>query len=162
MFRNWSSATWMLWRFGRRFPSWGSSPRSASGSHTARKHGKYHFGMGFYPRQSCVSVPDSIRICMGTRYLSVYPGRKFNFTFPNPCYNVYRATHQLAQETINPCSCTFYICVPDHNPDRDPPDPGVFGHQRSGSSSVSGSRSYYTFIPTIFWLLLNFYIWKIM
>jgi|LakMenE18May11ns_1017448.scaffolds.fasta_scaffold9926239_2 hypothetical protein len=64
-------------------------------------------------------------------------------------------------------------------PDPDPPDPRVFGptgsgsgstSQRYGSWSCSCSGSFYhhakivrkTLIPTILWLLLNFYLWKMM
>ncbi len=62
--------------------------------------------------------------------------------------------------------------------DPDPPDPHVFGppgsgstSQRYGSGSGSGSGSFYhhhakivrkTWIPTILWLFLTFYIWKMM
>ncbi len=57
------------------------------------------------------------------------------------------------------------------DPDPDPPDPRVFGPPGSGSTSQrygSGSRSFYhhakiarkTLIPTILWLFLNFYLWK--
>ncbi len=65
----------------------------------------------------------------------------------------------------------------DPNPDPDPPDPHVFWppgsgstSQRYGSGSGSGSRSFYHHAkiirkilnPTILWLFLTFYLWKIM
>ncbi len=59
--------------------------------------------------------------------------------------------------------------VADPNPD--PPDPHVFGPPGSGSISQRyGSGSFYhhakivrkTLIPTILWLFLNFYLWKMM
>ncbi len=57
--------------------------------------------------------------------------------------------------------------------DPDPPDPHVFGPSGSGSTSQrygSGSGSFdhhakivrKTLIPTIFWLFLTFYLWKMM
>ncbi len=73
------------------------------------------------------------------------------------------------------CGQTRFAClpfsVPDPNPD--PPDPHVFGPPGSGSTSQrygSGSGSFYhhakilriTLIPTILWLFLTFYLWKMM
>jgi hypothetical protein len=73
------------------------------------------------------------------------------------------------------------VADPDPNPDQDPPDPRVYGppgsgsgttSQRygSGSCSGSGSGSFYhhakivtqTLIPSVLWLFLNFYLWKMM
>ncbi len=79
---------------------------------------------------------------------------------------------EVSLEFFTPCSS-----VADPNPD--PPDPHVFGppgsgsttaSQRYGSGSGSCSGSFYhhakivrkTWIPTILWLFLTFYLWKMM
>ncbi len=67
------------------------------------------------------------------------------------------------------------IIISVADPDPAPPDPLVFGPPGSGSGSTSqryasGSGSFYhhakivrkTLIPTILWLFLTFYLWKMM
>ncbi len=65
------------------------------------------------------------------------------------------------------------VADPDLNPNPDPPDPHIFGPPGSGSGSTSqryGSGSFYhhayivwkTWIPSIWWPCLTFYLWKMM
>ncbi len=71
------------------------------------------------------------------------------------------------------CSVSDSVPDPEPNLDPDPPDPHVFGSPGSESTSksyASGSGSFdhqaiivrKTLIPTVLWLFLDFYLWKMM
>ncbi len=88
---------------------------------------------------------------------ALFPSYAPNFTFRDAPKNRNKA-YKWSQTPVQ------WNSVADPDPNPDPPDPHVFGPPVSGSGSFyhHAKKIRKTLIPTILWLFLTFYLWKMM